>query len=576
MLVDLKVENFGILEQVRMRLGPGLNVLTGETGSGKSLILQAMEGVQGARLGTGVVRHGAHRAVLEASFDLQHHEGLRSKLGERGFVVEDYLLVHREVSGDSRNRCAINGVPAKLADLRWLSAELLEIHGQHEHQRILDPDVQLEGLDLFAGAMDLKRRTAELFHRFNSIRKRLRAAHLEAGELQRRVDFLKFALDEIESFEPRAGEFEDLEHEKALIQNSGRLFTDLSAVYQLLREEEPCLLDGVFQAESLLEPHIGLQPELDRQLGELQEARFRLEALADYLREQKEALQFSPERLEDVDERLAGYRRLFKKYGGNTATVLNSQDEYLRELTVIEMSDEEAELLRSELAAVEGELRQLAEELSRVRRAAVPRLEQHLKEELAALGMPGAEITVSVRRELSPEPDSRETAPVGQAADRRGRYALSEKGLDRVEFLLRANAGEEAKPLRKVASGGEMSRITLALKSVLMDQKPPATVVFDEIDSGVGGEVAHTIAARLRGHAARSQVIVVTHLHQVAGQADHHYYISKQLRDGRTIGQVQRLNGDRRLHELARMLGGSRPGTVVLEHARQLLERSAG
>ena len=578
MLVELKIENFGILERVRVRLGPGLNVLTGETGSGKSLILQGLEALLGARMGQGVVRNGAHRAHLEAVLDLHDREGLRAQLAERGFGSEDFLTLSREINSDGRSRCTVNGEPARLSDLRSLSVDLMELHGQHEHQRIVDPDVHLDGLDLFAGAQDLRRRTADLYGRYSGLRRRLRTAHLEAGERDRRLDFLRFALDEIESFEPREGEFEELEHEKALIQNSGRMFTDVNEVYDLIREGETPVLDALYRAETLLESHAGLQPELDRQCAELQEARYRIEALADFLRDQKDALQFSPERLEDIDERLTGYRRLFKKHGGNTASVLRVQADFLKELSLIEMSDEEAELLRSELAAVEGELRDVAEELSRVRRAAVPRLEAQLKSELAELGMPGAEITVSVRRELDPDaPSQGERAGGGAgASDRRTRYAFTDRGLDRVEFLLRANAGEDSKPLRKAASGGEMSRITLALKSVLMEHRPVGTIVFDEIDSGVGGEVAHSIAARLRGHAARSQVIVVTHLHQVAGQADHHFYISKHLMEGRTVASVQRLNGERRLHELARMLGGNRPGTVVLEHARQLLNRAAG
>ena len=577
MLVELKIENFGILERVRVRLGPGLNVLTGETGSGKSLILQGLEALLGARMGQGVVRNGAHRARLEAAFDLNESDGLRHVLNERGFGSEDFLTLAREISADGRSRCTINGEPARLSDLRSLSVELMELHGQHEHQRIVDPEVHLDGLDLFAGAQELRKRTADLYGRYSGLRRKLRSAHLEAGERDRRLDFLRFALEEIESFEPREGEFEELEHEKALIQNSGRMFTDLNEVYVLIREGESPVLDALYRAETLLEAHAGLQPELDRQCAELQEARFRIEALADFLRDQKDALQFSPERLEDIDERLAGYRRLLKKHGGNTTAVLRAQADFLKELSLIEMSDEEAELLRSELTVVEGELREVAEELSRVRRAAIPKLEAQLKGELAELGMPGAEITVSVRRELDPG-----TAPDGErasgpaATDRRTRYAVTDRGLDRVEFLLRANAGEDSKPLRRAASGGEMSRITLALKSVLMEHRPVGTIVFDEIDSGVGGEVAHSIATRLRGHAARSQVIVVTHLHQVAGQADHHFYISKQLMEGRTVASVQRLNGERRLHELARMLGGNRPGMVVLEHARQLLNRAAG
>ncbi len=592
MLAELKVENFGIIEQLRMRLGPGFNVITGETGSGKSLILQAIDTVLGSRAGSGLVRAGAHRAFVEALFDLSPEPGPRNEvrawLEENGFPAEDtYILLQREIAVDGKGRSTINGVPARLAMLRALATRLIEVHGQHEHQRILDPDTHLDSLDLFAATMPLRHRVADLYNKYSGIKKRLRAVTLEAGERERRLDFLRFALEEIESFEPREAEFEDLLQEKALIENSGRMYMDLCSAYTGLREEENAILDRLVSVEGLLEVHAGLHAGLESQLSEIREARYRLESLADFLREQKEGLQFSPERLEDIDDRINGYRRLHKKYGAGTAMVLKAQQDFLRELGVIEMSDEESGLLVSELEVVYSELRELSEELSRKRRSVIPGLEEQLKQELAELGMPGAEIHVSVKREIGPDNEMNGPGFAGEGAadgrpsdgarnrDARSRYLINEKGLDRVEFLLRANAGESSLPLRKVASGGEMSRIMLALKSIIIENKPVSTVIFDEVDSGVGGEIAHSIASRLKNHSLQSQVILVTHLHQIASMADQHYYISKQTRGGRTSTSLQRLQGEKRLHELARMLGGNAPGQVVLEHARELLSRAS-
>lgn len=586
MLVELKIENFGIIENLRIRPGNGLNVITGETGAGKSLLLQALDAVLGSRTGAGVVRNGAHRALIEALFDLRDSGDVRSRLEENGYSLEDgYLILQREIAVDGRGRCMVNRVPARVGFVRSLATRLIEVHGQHEHQRILDPETHLDSLDRYAATLPLREKTAELYHRYAGIRKRLRSVILETDERERRLDYLKFALEEIESFEPRENEYQELEHEQALIRNSGQMFSDLNAVYAMLREEENSVLDRIYTAESLLEGHCHLHDGIESRLLELREARYALEGLTDFLREEKDALQFSPERQEDIDERLNGYRRLHKKYGGNTQAVLQAQNDFLRELSVIEMSEEEAELLKSEIEVVHSELRELAEELSRKRRSVVHTLEEQIRRELADLGMPGSDIKVAIRRELSgdspvrenppPEDHSGASAPRRENNDARSRYLINEKGLDRVEFLMRTNAGEALLPLRKIASGGEMSRITLALKSIIMEQNTVQTVVFDEVDAGVGGEVACTIASRLKEHALHNQVIVITHLHQVAGAADHHFFIAKQTENGRTITRVQRLQGERRLHEMARMLGGNRPGPIVLEHAREILSRTA-
>ena len=567
MLLELKIENFGIIEELRVRPGPGLNVITGETGSGKSLVLTALDTVLGARAGAGLVRVGSHRAAVEALFDITHLGTVRDLLRDRGIGLPDaYLELRRDISPDGRGRAYINGGATTLAVVRALAPHLLEVHGQHEHQRILDPEQHLDSLDLFAGTYELRDATAELYHRYNHLRNRLRSVTLEADERERRLDYLRFALDDIEGFEPKAGEFEELQQEKALIQNSGRLFQDLCAAYSALREEDHSVLDRLSTVTDLLERHAHLLKGIEEHLSPLNESVYTLESLGDYLRGQKDRLQFSPERLEDIEERLAGYQRLHKKYGGNTDAVLSQQERFLRELSSIEMTAEELEHLRSDLQVTAGELYEKAEDLSRRRRSVVSHLEDQIAEELTQLGMPGARIKVQVRREVDPD--------AGEEANRPQRYTIQEKGIDRVEFFLAANTGEALQPLRKVASGGELSRITLALKSIFFAQRPSGTVVFDEVDAGVGGEVAHTIGNRLKRLAGQSQVLVVTHLHQIASMADRHFSIWKRTTSGRTTTGVQRLQGEARLKEMARMLGGESSGKVVLEHARELLNRN--
>ncbi|MCB1307725.1 MAG: DNA repair protein RecN [Leptospiraceae bacterium] len=579
MLIELKIENFGIIDSLQLRCGPGLNVFTGETGAGKSLILGAVDAVLGARTGTGVVRNGSHRAAVEALFDTSRLQRVNEILTGRGIPLEDHFLsIRREIHLEGRSRPTINGMTVTLGLLRSLAPYLVDIHGQHEHQRLLDTETHLQSLDTFAGTGQLADEVGELYHQYATLRNRLRMVTLESDERERRLDYLRFALDEIESFEPAEQEFQELTQEKALIENSGKLYLDLCQAYALLREQDQSVSDSLEETMGLLSDHSELLNGLESYIGQVREAGYLVESVADYLRTEKESLQFSPERLEDVEERLVGYQKLHKKYGGSTAAVLQTQQQYLREMSSIEMSEEELSLLRSRQEVVYTELLEKAEELSRRRRAIVPALEERLAEELSAVGMPGARIQVAVRREVdsrkleSKEAESFESG--NELEDRRNRYVITEKGLDRVEFLLAANAGEGAQALRKVASGGELSRITLALKTIFLGGQPTATMIFDEVDAGVGGEVAHAIGNRLRNLARQGQVVVVTHLHQIASLADHHYRIYKEVNGGRTASRIRRLQGDARLKEMARMLGGESAGRGVMEHARELLART--
>ncbi len=591
MIVELKIENFGIIEAQRIRPGQGLNIISGETGSGKSLVMNALDIVFGARATPGLVRNGAHRMVIEAVFDLSTYKD--KPLLQEHRKASQCLEIRREINIEGRSRVFCNGELTNLSHIRSLSNQLLEMSGQHEHQGILDTDTHLEYLDLFAQTEDLTKQVTEFYQRFSSIRNRLRNVSMEAEQRENRRDFLHFALEEIETFAPKEGEFEQLNHEKALIHNSGKLFQDLCAAYSMIRSEDFAILDRLGSVIHLLEPHCQLIPEAEEHIEQIQEASYLLEAAADFLREQKERLQFSPERLEDVSERLAGYQRLHKKYGGTTSAVIHARDKYLQELGSIEMSSEQMEELELELDALQKQLFAKAEELSRLRRAAIPSLEEKLAEELEHLGMPGAQIEICLKREVNLIQSNQDQAKaVGEAQNnfqdesnqekltgevklshilQKNKYSIHEKGLDRVEFLLASNPGEAPRPLRKIASGGELSRISLAFKSIFFDKKPVPTVIFDEIDAGIGGEITHAIGNRLKDLAKQSQVIVVTHLPQIARLGEQHFSVSKKYTQGRVVSQINCLLPDQRLHELARMLGGERPGSVVLEHARELL-----
>ena len=515
MIAQIKIENFGIIEAIQIYPRDGLNVISGESGSGKSLIMNALDLAIGARVVPGMVRSGAHRAVVEITFENKLNHNLIQENSSQAMPNSfargmQYIKFKREITAEGRSRIYCNDEVSTLSQVRILAEQLIEIHSQQEHQRILYTETHLSFLDLFAETQNLCIEVTELYHRFNRVIKQLRTSKIEIEEREKRKSFLHFAIDEIENFDPKEGEFEELQNTKALIENSGRLFQDICAAYSLLREEDCAILTQLTSLTELLEPHANLIPESQSYLEQTQETVYTLEAVADFLREQKGHLQFSPERLEDVNERLAGYQALYKKYGSNTKAVCSLQKKYLNDLSSIEMNSKQLEEQEIELEEWHGVLLEKSEELSRLRRAVAPKLEAKIAQELGSLGMPGAMIEISIKREINPSkkkdpgldenlamPDQKNNSKLSEILDK-SKYLIHEKGLDCVEFLLTSNLGENPRPLRKIASGGELSRISLAFKNIFFEEQPVGAIVFDEVDAGVGGELAHNIGRRIK------------------------------------------------------------------------------
>jgi DNA repair protein RecN (Recombination protein N) len=566
MLVELNIENFGIIENLKFRPGKGLNIITGETGSGKSLIIQAIGVVLGEKAGTGYLRNGTNKAIIEAIFDLSKKEHKKKEilnyLEQLNIpIYDDNLVLKREILLDGRPRAYINQQQVSIAILKEIGSKLVEIHGQHENQRLLDPSFHLDFVDIYGGLEGLREKVSNLYRQLIENKKKLKSVSLMEEEKKFRKDFLQYAIKEIEEFHPKEGEFEELQKERAMILNSGKLYEDLAYAYSVLQEEDHSVISVLQSVEKILEKHSGIYQDFQETLELLQDSIYNLESVIDFIREKKLKMNFSTERLEDIEERLEGYRKLYKKYGANTTLLLQKKEEYKRELNSIEMSDEERELLRSQIQAMEQELRDLAEELSEKRKSIIPLLEEKLANELEQLGMKNTKIQISLSREVATENN--------EDSNNLEQFKLHEKGYDYIEFLFCANEGEVLLPLRKVASGGELSRIALAMKSIIMDKFGPLCVIFDEIDTGVGGETAFVLGKKLKDISVNEQVIVITHLHQVASMADKHFKIYKQTKNSRTYTQIERLMREDRLKELARMLGGTEP--IVYEHAKEIL-----
>jgi len=556
MLTELTIRDFAIIDELQLTFQPGFTALTGETGAGKSIILDAMTLALGGRADTTMVRTGCERAYVEAAFELTPAvqaliapilaaEELDSEEGT------EFLLLARELRLNGRNSCRLNGRVVNLTLLREVGEYLVGIHGQGEHLALLKPQAHLPLLDAYAGLDGERQALAGVVKQVRADQRELVERRHNEQLLAQRLDLLRFQIEEIDAARLTVGEEEELQAEAQRLANVEQLLQFSAETLSLLVEGDEGLMPAVElfnQAERTLSQLARLDPAQQSLLERLQGLAFQLSEWTDELRHYQEQLEFNPGRLNYVEERLQLISRLKRKYGGDLAAVLQHRDTAAAELSQIEQSEERIEALT---LLIERQLRaigQMAEALSANRRAAAAQLARAVEVELADLQMEEAQFAVQFER----EPD-----PANGAYLVDGRYAFDQSGIDRVEFLVSANPGEPPRPLARVASGGETARLMLALKTVLAGVDATPTLIFDEIDQGIGGRVGNVVGRKLWGLAANGghQVIVVTHLPQLAGYGDGHFYVSKQQADGRTTTDVVNLDMPGRVAELAAMLG---------------------
>lgn len=573
MLLELHVRNFAIAERVDLTFRPGFNVLTGETGAGKSIVVDALLFLLGARTGSDVIRTGADGCLVEGLFDVKGLPHVGELLAEMGIDPDDdQLVLVREMSSSGRSRCRVNGRLVTVSALGRIAQYLVDVHGQHDHQSLLKPDAHLTWLDLYAGdeASELAARVAELWHRYKETVRRLTEWEAQSRERERRKDLLQFQLNEIDAAKLQVGEDEELRAQHSRLANAEKLYETLSAGYGRLREgfgNGMGAVDLLEEAVALLSEATGWLPELEQIVELLASASAQAGEAAHMLRHTRDQVQADPVALAQVEERLALIDRLQRKYGDDVAAILAYRDEIARELSSEELSDEGYERLVRERNALHDDLVQAASELSRMRQGAAARLQKEMKEELADLALESADFIVSITQSASDAPDA--VTVDGE------RFACSERGIDRVEFLFTANPGESPRPLAKIASGGELSRTMLALKSLMARHDAVPTLIFDEVDAGIGGRTAGAVAQRIARLALSHQVLVVTHLAQIACVADHHMHVEKATSAGRTSSSVRVLTEEERVHEIARMLDGTTSETT-LQRAKELLASQPG
>ena len=555
MLSLLHIENIALIQSADIRFEPGFNVLTGETGAGKSIVIDSIGAVLGERTSRELIRTGAKSALVTAVFT---RVPPLPWLEENGFPTgEEELLLQRELQGDGRNVCRIDGKLVTVAQLRELGRQLLNIHGQHDGQQLLDPASHLGYLDQFGGCQPLLEDYQEAYRKWHDIRREMDKLQMDEAERSRRVDTLNYQIQELERAQLKAGEDEELSARRTLLRSAGRLMEAVqSAEFALSGDEDrdgACSL--IAQAEGEVQGVSSISPELGELSEKLTALRCAADDAADTLRDLSRSFDFSPGELDQVEERLDLLYRLRKKYGPTVEDMLAYLDRCRKELDQIQYADDTLARLEKDLKKAQKEAARRGESLSQARREAAGALQARVQEELRQLDMP----KVQFQTEFTPKG---------------GEAGMDETGLDEVQFLMSANLGEALKPIQKVASGGELARIMLALKNVLAEGDQIGTLVFDEVDTGVSGRAAQKVAEKMAQVARGKQVLCVTHLPQIAAMADTHFSVQKGEREGRTYTRLERLDRSQRREELARLIGGASITPSLLESAEELLRQA--
>ena len=563
MLRLLRIRNLALIRELEIEFDRGLNLLTGETGSGKSILVDALGLLLGARSSQEMIRSDCDTAILEGLFEIERCPSVSRMLAESGFEPEDgSLLIRREISVSGRNRVFINNHLATVSMLKQFGEKLADIHGQQDQRSLLDLSTHLEWLDDFGGNAAMRGEIGECYRRLRETARQLASLETNEQERLRRIDILQFQIDEIRQVDPRPGERESLENEKNILSNRERILGLATEAYAQLYESETSLLQELGHLERILGELERYDKNWTPHRETLQEVRYRLEDVAYASRDYADGSDFSPERLDQVHQRLHTLEKLEKKYGSSSHDVLEYLGHCTKELEDLLSYAESSAKLSEQLQRDSQRYRALADALSEKRRRDAERLEQDIRKEFTALAMERMEMRVHFH-------------PPGEGA-RQERipsfYGLD--GIDHVEFLIAPNKGEEIRPLAKIASGGELSRLMLSIKSLCGSEEADRTLVFDEVDAGIGGRVAEAVGKRLRDISAENQVLCVTHLPQIAAFARHHYSVRKEDAGGRTETMVKRLNDSERVRELSRMLGGETITQTTRRHAQEMLTYS--
>lgn len=566
MLQQLEIKNIAIIDKVEIELGEGLNVLTGETGAGKSIIIDSINAILGERLSKDLIRAGKDKAVVEAVFKIKD-DRLIEFYDEFGIDAEEdgTLIISREFALNGKNICRINGKISTVSMLKNLGEILIDIHGQHDNQSLLRTDGHIDLLDSFGGESInvLKDKYSKKFTKLKEIKTRLNDLSGDKNDRDRKIDFLKFQIDEIEEANLKTNEEEQLNKQKVILQNSEKIIADLSRTYELIgagSKAEKSASDNIREAVSIISEISKLDQRFDAVSKRLESISIEIEDIIYEIRSSKDEVDYDPELLEHTEERLDLIFKLKRKYGDSIEEIQSFLKNAQKELNEILNNEELVNKLGDDLKKVDDELFKIAKDINAKRKVAAKLLEEKIGHELHDLEMKNARLKVNIEFD--------------EITDKSGVRRYNHNGLDKVEFLISTNAGEPLKPLAKIASGGEMSRIMLAIKTILAKVDKISTLIFDEIDIGISGKAAQKVGEKMSYISRNHQVISVTHLAQIACMADNNYYIEKSENKKSTSTTVRKLDENEVKNEVARIIGGTNISDITMKHAEEMIEQA--
>ena len=566
MLTNLIVQNYALLDEVNIEFSAGLNILTGETGSGKSILIGALELILGSRATKDAIRSGMDSVTVEGLFEWKSDDPMIPLPEDLDIEMEDRtLIIRRDVTRDGRSRCTVNGHPVTVTVLKRLGEFLVDLHGQHDHQSLLDQGTHINFLDGFGDIKRLKEQVAHAFRHFSGAARALKQLDEENLATRERRELYQFQLEELEKADVYPGEEGELEQELAVLEHAEQLIQVASTAYEALSQREGAVIDQLIQIIRSLEDIERIDVSLSEPVSNARSARYYLDDVVVFLQQYRDRIEFDPVRLDEVQERLEQLKMLKRKYGGTLKEVCVYRDRMADEINRLETADEQRSELEEALEQARKTLTAKAEKLSTARKKTASRMETRVVKELTELGMKKTRFQVHIGwLEVADGPIVIE----GKS------YQADASGMDHVEFLISPNQGEELKPLVHIASGGEISRVMLALKVILAESDQVRTLVFDEVDLGIGGRIAESIGQKLKLLSQSHQVLCITHLHQVACWGHTHFTVHKESSRGRTVTQINHLDQNGRVQEIARMLAGETVDDMAVTHAREILRRT--
>lgn len=566
MLKSLLIKNYALIEEISVEFSSGLTIITGETGAGKSIVIDAFGLLLGERASSEMIRAGAEKAVVEGVFSIKNNRRIAEILRANESDVTDELLVRREVTAKGQSRCFVNDSPVSVSLLKEIGDALVDLHGQHEHQSLLRPETHIDFLDAFGGYEKELATYQQSYRKLAELMSKKRELQEQEEQLKAKKSLYEFQIKEIDAVNPQAGEEEQLEAEEKILGSSEKLTELTNGVYSLLYDSENSARDVISKARKMLEQLAEIDAQFNTTVEEAKSAEVIVDELSKFIQQYSSKIEFNPLRLEEIRERLGALSILKKKYGGSLEALIAYRQNIGNEFKVAENFEIEISKLEKEIDFLRNECGAKAHTLTQRRKEAAKKLEKEILSSLTELGIQKGKFVITIEQNKLNGSGNALAVRIGDLL-----FEATPKGVDRVEFFISTNVGEDVKPLVKVASGGEVSRIMLALKSALAQSDKTPLLIFDEIDTGVSGRIGQAVGLSLKKLSTHHQVIAITHLPQIAGLADTHFAVEKIETNKKTTTTLRLLNDDERIKEVAKLLSGENVTEAGLKSAKELM-----